>query len=234
MKFNRNMFYDKKPIISYGIICYKVDKTGTIEYLLIQRKDTIGYTDLIRGKYTVNKENNIKTFIEEMTEEEKHNIISMPFDYLWCCLFLDHNSKLFINSYYSSKNIFNSLNLKSYIDLNEPSRWNSTEWGFAKGRKSNSQENGYNCALREFHEESGYNKEDYISNKFPYFIEEFMGSNGLYYKHIYYLAKLTTNKNPAVDNNNVLQIGEVKQIGFFNYIDAMNKFRIYNTEKEAY
>ena len=40
----------KKPIISSGIIAFrKID--NQIQYLMICRKDTLGYVDFMRGKY---------------------------------------------------------------------------------------------------------------------------------------------------------------------------------------
>ena len=43
------------PILSYGIILYKVVNKN-IKYLHIRRKDTIGYVEFLRGNYSL--ENN--------------------------------------------------------------------------------------------------------------------------------------------------------------------------------
>jgi len=56
---------------------------NTIEYLLIQRKDSIGFIELIRGKYKLSDYDYIKRNILGMTQEERDKIISMPFDDLW-------------------------------------------------------------------------------------------------------------------------------------------------------
>ena len=62
------------------------------------------------------------------------------------------------------------------------------EWGFPKGRR-NYQERDLTCAIREFEEETGYdrNKLCIISNLIP-FEEIFTGSNYKSYKHKYFLA----------------------------------------------
>ena len=39
----------RKPITSIGIILYRINNKNT-EYLLIRRKDSLGYVDFIRGK----------------------------------------------------------------------------------------------------------------------------------------------------------------------------------------
>ena len=45
----------KYPITSVGIIVYRINNINNkIEYLMIRRKDTIGYIEFIRGKYPLN------------------------------------------------------------------------------------------------------------------------------------------------------------------------------------
>ena len=39
------------PIMSFGIICYKVDDMKNIKFLMIQRKDSLSFMEFIRGKY---------------------------------------------------------------------------------------------------------------------------------------------------------------------------------------
>ena len=47
-----HMFYQcRLPITSYGIIVFKNTLEG-LKFLMIRRKDSFGYIDFIRGKYT--------------------------------------------------------------------------------------------------------------------------------------------------------------------------------------
>ena len=74
--------------------------------------------------------------------------------------------------------------------INESSefhQWQEPEWGFPKGRR-NSHEKDYDCALREFQEETGYDKNvlHNLQNVLP-FEEIFTGSNYKSYKHKYYV-----------------------------------------------
>ena len=49
---NGHLYYQcKKPIISAGIILFK--KRPKIQFLLICRKDSLGYVDFMRGKYNI-------------------------------------------------------------------------------------------------------------------------------------------------------------------------------------
>jgi len=43
----------KMPITSIGIIVFRVNPEGKKEFLMIRRKDTLGYIDFMRGKYSI-------------------------------------------------------------------------------------------------------------------------------------------------------------------------------------
>jgi len=91
---NGHLYYQcKKPIISAGIILFK--KKPTIQFLLICRKDSLGYVDFMRGKYNVYNPSYIQNLIDEMTETEKENIVSETFEKLWSDLW----GSLDINQY---------------------------------------------------------------------------------------------------------------------------------------
>jgi 8-oxo-dGTP pyrophosphatase MutT (NUDIX family) len=73
----------KYPITSVGIIAFRKNIiTGNLEYLLIRRRDTIGFIEFIRGKYPNNK-NYILNLINEMTLDEKNKLLTMTFSELW-------------------------------------------------------------------------------------------------------------------------------------------------------
>ena len=57
----------KKPITSIGIICIRKNKNNICEYLCVQRKDTMGYVDILRGKYNVNNTFQLKNILSELT-----------------------------------------------------------------------------------------------------------------------------------------------------------------------
>jgi hypothetical protein len=75
----------KTPITSVGVIVFRIFE-NKIQYLMIRRRDTLGYIDFMRGKYSVYNKDYILNMIKQMTETEKTNLINMEFDDLWKCL----------------------------------------------------------------------------------------------------------------------------------------------------
>ena len=59
----------KMPITSIGIIAFRI-KDNKIEYLLIRRKDSLGFVDFLRGKYQVNNKEYILNLLNKMTNSE--------------------------------------------------------------------------------------------------------------------------------------------------------------------
>ena len=53
----------KIPITSIGVIAFRINSINdTIQYLLIRRKDTLGFIDFLRGKYSLNNKEYIKNY----------------------------------------------------------------------------------------------------------------------------------------------------------------------------
>jgi len=80
------MFHQcKSPITSYGVIAFRENQTqnNRREYLLIRRKDTLGFVDFMRGKYSIYNKEYILNMIKQMTNTEKSRLISEPFSKLW-------------------------------------------------------------------------------------------------------------------------------------------------------
>jgi len=224
------------PITSYGIIGYKKIKNH-IKYVLVQRKDTMGYIDFVRGRFNCNlkKEDVYKVLIQEMTLEEKQRLLKMNFDEIWDRMWMNKKSRIYKNEYENAKKKFNSIDVKNMIkdSINE-TKWTSTEFSIPKGRRNNS-ENYIDCALREFSEETGIKKNQVkkIINKRVPLEEVFYGSNGIAYSHVYYIAEINTEYIPEIDYTNILQAGEIKNINWFSYKQAMNIFRNYESSKRA-
>lgn len=226
--------YCNYPITSYGILAYKKDLKNNTDFLLVQRKDTMGYIDFIRGKYNNNDQEILRILLGEMTINEKYRILTLSFDKLWQELWLNKNSRVFKHDYESAKKKYEHLDiLNLVIDNLDNSKWKEQEFSIPKGRRNNS-ESVKDCAIREFCEETGYTINDInIKNNMKYIEEFFIGSNGIYYKHVYYIAEIKTDKVPEIDYTNVLQAGEIKALKWSNYKDTMNTFRNYEVTKRA-
>ena len=125
-----------------------------------------------------------------MTKGEIERIKTLEFQKLWNELWSHRNYKQYQTEFENSKTKF--LNLKNNLYLNFDSiiekantKFEEKEWGFPKGRR-NIKETDYNCATREFEEETGFEKHEYMVLKNIKPVEEiFYGSNDIRYKHIY-------------------------------------------------
>jgi 8-oxo-dGTP pyrophosphatase MutT (NUDIX family) len=219
-----HLFYNcKKPITSLGIIAFRFRVSDTPEFLLVQRKDTLGYVDFLRGKFSETNNFQLNNIIQEMTQEEIHSILTCEYKELWYKLWNK------VTESYDLKNEekFNFIK-KNKPHLFVPSNWTEPEWGFPKGRR-NFKERDLECAIREFEEETGYDKKNLILIKNINPCEEiFTGSNLKSYKHRYFLACMKYEDTLVDDNFQKSEIGSMK---WFTYEEAMKRIRPYNLEK---
>ncbi len=226
----------KHPITSIGIIAVR-NNNNILESLMIRRKDTLGFVDFMRGKYPLYNKLYLLNIINEMTIDEKKRLLEYDFDTLWQELWGANIGIQYRGEERISRDKFNSLKLginsggieyTLYSLINESTTsWNEPEWGYPKGRR-NYQEKDLICALREFEEETGYDKIQLkiIQNLLP-FEEIFTGSNYKSYKHKYYVAILDNNFSP----NYGYQQTEVSKIKWIPLTEACNIIRPYNLEK---
>jgi ADP-ribose pyrophosphatase YjhB (NUDIX family) len=209
------------------------------EYLMIQRTDSFGYVEFIRGKYSLYNCQYIKNIIDEMTVYEKNNILTKPFNELWSLLWGEYSGIQYRGEEQVSKNKFvqlkNGIEMSSGVKYNLESlvsssttNWETAEWGFPKGRR-NHQEKDLDCGFREFEEETGYDKFSLkqIHNVIPY-EEIFIGSNIKSYKNKYYLSYMMRD----TIQKNEYQTSEVKNMKWLSYKECMDIIRPYNVEKK--
>jgi len=226
-----------EAIISVGIILFntiEVNNYLDIKFLLVRRKDSIGYIEFLRGKYNENDENYLSKIFDIMSVEERDRILSSNFEQLLDKFIINKNNRQYRYEYLESKEKFNRLNqsgkLRELIDKCE-NHWTEPEWGFPKGRR-HLKENDYECACREFEEETGFTQEDYLLLQNVKSLEEcFLGTNKIRYKHIYFLGKSCSQKLPNINKNNKIQIAEIGNIGWFTFQEALKKLRPYHKEK---
>ena len=84
----------KNPITSFGVIVFRINPLQQREYLMIRRKDTLGYIDFMRGKYSASNQKYIFNMIEQMTIQEKYKLKKYTFDELWHDLWIEEHSLL--------------------------------------------------------------------------------------------------------------------------------------------
>jgi 8-oxo-dGTP pyrophosphatase MutT (NUDIX family) len=206
---------------------------------MIRRKDTFGYIDFIRGKYSPYNIEHVQNIINEMSTIEKDRILNNSFDTLWKLMWGNilntqyRNEELISSKKFDTiKNglLLNNNNISlNYFIQNSSTNWCETEWEFPKGRK-NYQEKDLDCAVREFEEETGILKENIniIENILP-FEETFIGTNYKSYKHKYFLAFMN-----EVDDDTLLnyQEAEVSKMDWKTIDECIESIRPYNLEKK--
>jgi len=227
---NINSNHNKDDIQKYINIT-----TENIEYCLVKRRHTMNYIQFIRGLYDITEIDNIILMFKRMTIEEYNRIKTLKFRELWDNLWLNIPYKNdYINDYGIAKFKFDFIknNMINLLDKYK-TKYEMSEWGFPKGRR-NDYESNLNCAIREFEEETGIDKNNIIilDRLYP-LIEETIGSNGKSYKMIYYFGIINDNNVEAnLDENNILQTLEIGDIKFLSYTEALNNIREYNIEKK--
>lgn len=207
-----------------------------IKFLLVQRRHSIGFMDFIRGKYKSDNIDQIISLFQYMHQNEINLIKTKSFDELWREIWnndehritnLKKDYQIAFNKFEKLKNGEDvELNLDFFIENIKP-LYNFLEWGFPKGRKDKT-ESPLECALREFREETNINTDNInIINEIEPIEENLIGTNGVPYRHIYFVAEIKNNINLELNNNN-----EIGNIGYFPYNTAQNLLREYHVEKK--
>ena len=253
------------PVTSHGVIVFKVDGTwnpakilseqesaitglegvGHVKYLMIQRRDSLGFVELMRGKYQIDDFRYITTQLKGMTKKERSRFLTLSFNELWSQLWgVDSTSTQYRSEKETSRQKFEALRLNGVLDDSGSRKtleelfeqmgpgWETPEYGFPKGRRDPN-ETERECALRELWEETGLRKEDIkvIENCEP-LQETFFGSNQIHYCHKYMLAYIKPDIMVSFDPTNEHMKREIGDLGWFTLEEALEKIRPENVEKK--
>ena len=224
----------REPITSLGILAFRRKEEG-IEWLLIRRRVSIGFIEIMRGKYELRDVPGIQTLVDQATIDERQMLVSMGFADLWRDLWNGPASRRYQAEYDQSKAKFDVIRSRGVLaSCCEASvtAWTEPEWGFPKGRRS-STETELACALRETLEETGVRKSDLRILPGPPLLEEYSGSNGIRYRHRYWLAEAPATLEVRMDETNVDQRREISDVRWCSLDAAQALIRPYNAEKRA-
>ena len=251
------------PVTSYGVIMVRPQAgfniaealatnpglvTGmenhALEFLLIQRRDSLGFIELMRGRYKVHDINYIRLHLGGITAAERKKYRDGPFEALWDGMWgLDH-SHLYKNEYEIAKGKWEQIHngvtdlsgkvwtIDSLIESAPPPP-ETPEWGFPKGRRD-SQESDYVCAMREMYEETGVHESQVIpiQNLEP-LVESFFGSNHVHYCHKYYIVWVPADLTVEFNSMNDHMRREIGDLQWFSINDALKHLREENIEKRG-
>ena len=204
------------------------DDEDGLFFLLVQRRDSIAYVDIMRGNYRNNTSRILDTYFQEMIPSEKLRLKTKTFK--------ENSDTLWVNKYSTKKQPshfksdheiaekkFNAIDIDTLLDNNKSKYWH-TSFGFPKGRKRNIYESDIDCAVREFCEESGYNHESIHVDENFFVTEKFIGSDGIVYEQKYWIAECMSDDVPHMDPTNNEQVGEIGSVGWFNVSEADKLF----------
>jgi 8-oxo-dGTP pyrophosphatase MutT (NUDIX family) len=249
------------PVTSYGVIMVRAREgfnitkslasnpnlvTGMeneqLEFLLIQRRDSLGFIELIRGRYKITDIEYIKLHLRGITEDERRRYREGPFEKLWNGMWGLNHSHLYRNEYENAKAKWEQIQ-KGVTDM-KGKFWTideiiatagkaqlTPEWGFPKGRRD-AQESDYICAMREMYEETGITEKEVIpiQNLEP-LTEAFFGSNHVHYCHKYYIVWVPAEVKVEFDPENDHMRREIGDLKWLKLEDAIQKIRPENIEK---
>jgi 8-oxo-dGTP pyrophosphatase MutT (NUDIX family) len=257
-----------EPVSSYGVLVFRWISTEPLwgpysEYckdgacsigmtnivpqvLMIQRKDSLGFMDIMRGKYKVTEPEYIRKQIRGMTKIERDKLLTMDFEDIWHQLWGSdtESSQRYAHDRIISRQKLAELRagiegpngaVYTLADLlrQEPLVYETPEWGFPKGRRDPF-ETDIQCAFRELEEETSILEEELwkATNVRP-FIEQFYGSNNIHYRHSYYLAQYIGERDITFNVLNQEMVREIGNLSWKSLDEALILLRPENVEKRG-
>jgi len=257
-----------EPVSSYGVLVFRFvgrsqEWSPTREFcaptrsptglqnvepqvLMIQRKDSLGFMDILRGKYKINDPDYIRKQLRGTTKKERESLLNDDFDTIWQNLWGSdaESSQRYAHDRQISKQKLSDIRKgvetnkgESYTlaDLlrQEPVVYETPEWGFPKGRRD-PYETDIQCAYRELKEETSILEDELwkVMNIAP-FVETFYGSNDVHYRHTYYIAQYIGGRTISFDALNNEMVKEIGSLAWKSMDDALLLLRPDNLEKRG-
>ena len=223
-KFEKFFYDNLEKYIDNPIIKHNIN--DDVKFLLIQRKNSLGYGELVRGHYDHKNIDSINYLFKQMTEKEIEMIKTKTFEELWNYYWNGNgisNPKHLSEFNLSKKKFTYIINTYKNEDY-RTSEYNFNEWGFPKGRRELYEDN-FKCAIREFTEETNIKNINYILKK-KSIQEKLIGTNGIKYIHNYFISFINKNEINNFENNS--EIGDIK---LMSINECLTFIRPYHTDK---
>jgi 8-oxo-dGTP pyrophosphatase MutT (NUDIX family) len=224
-----------EPITSLGILAFRRSVAHGIQWLLVRRRVSIGFIEIMRGKFVVGDVSGIQVLVDQATVDERHQLLTRSFADLWRDLWNGPASRRYHQEYEQARQKFERLRASGVLAAAvkaSGTSWTEPEWGFPKGRRS-STESELACALRETYEEAGVRRQDLRVLEGEPLLEEYRGSNGICYRHRYWMAEAPATLEVSMDPTNIDQRREISDVRWCTLEEARALIRDYNREKRA-
>jgi len=160
-----------------------IDDINDVEVLMVRRKDSMSFTEFVRGKYDPARTDYVRTLIENMTKAEIVRLLNEPFDQIWAKMWTDRRDHELVIARERFEIVKPLLTAAS-------STYDEAEWGFPKGRRMRCESDTL-CAEREFYEETNILRRSYLVVNGVQLEETFLGTNNIPYQHRYFIGLLS-------------------------------------------
>lgn len=187
--YNSPIIKNKEDIIveSYAIVLISISREDECTVLLGQRRDSIEYSDFVRGLYIPS---DLVGIISMMTKDERERVLRYDISILWSD-YWPINSASYHKSraYNHAKRVYNTNIevVRKLIGLIDSKRL-ETEWLLPRGRAKDGSTVGYeDVAVREFEEETCLSLEKCRKSIIQPYRELYTGSNGMKFATTHYI-----------------------------------------------
>jgi ADP-ribose pyrophosphatase YjhB (NUDIX family) len=218
----------RDPIMSCGLILINSSKLpidDSLQVLMVKRKDSMAYTEFLRGKYDIEDTDYIRKLLSNMTSDEQSRLNSETFELLWKLHWGEDTGHS--REYETSLKKIKSLNFADL--LKDIPGFLESEWGFPKGRRAR-RETDLDCAIREFSEETNIPRTAYTICSNLILKETFTGTNGIPYTHVYFVALKTS--DITLTSLNSMQEREISAISWKTLQECRDLIRPHYSQRK--
>lgn len=229
---------------SYGIIvCRK--HANNWEVLAVKKRNTYAFVEFILKKHNRNEEKQIMYLLNNMTYDEKVDLLSLNFGQIWHRFQLFNPEEVLNRSMMLSPEDYEKYKIrkrnfertflcdkgKLLRRLIAKSRNSANTWELPKGRR-NGPEHDLNCAIRETREETGLMPVDYHLLVHEPTLKLVQPTSFVRYESYYYIA-IIENHNYTPKFSERLGVGKPSEIAEVQWM-TLDKLSIVDTSDRMY
>lgn len=195
---------------SSGIACCHKGDDGIVRLLMVKRRYTYAFNAFICGAYNPRSDNDIIALLDEMTVDEKLDVLSLNFQQLWyrVRLVTRETSSFYVDAYNKYTSFFcadDGARIKSLVRRSH--KCAERAWEIPKGKKKHPSESDIDCAIREFYEETGIPRSAYRIT--PGTFHLVINESGVKYDIMYFIAIATRQITKRLNVSSFEQIVEI-------------------------